>query len=153
MPARKRKGPETAPAHAQTESSTDYTSSFPFFRYTSVVGVHTSLLAFSALILPATSPSLNIFAQWDFSASKPKPERDIIQALTEDPVRTVAWMCAGAIVLQGWWATWIDKWASESQAAKKADNAELAQKKLERKERSAEHVRVRTPAISCSSGL
>ncbi|RPD61579.1 PIG-F-domain-containing protein [Lentinus tigrinus ALCF2SS1-7] len=149
MPTRKGKGQETARAHAQVALPAE---SFPFARYTSVVGVHTSLLAFSALVLPATSPPLNIFAQWDFSSStSSKPERDILQALTENPVRTVAWMCAGAIVLQGWWATWIKKWANESQAAKKADSAEVAQQRLERKEkplRSREDVTAYTQAAA-----
>ncbi|TFK90006.1 PIG-F-domain-containing protein [Polyporus arcularius HHB13444] len=144
MPARKGKGPETKTSTARAQPAPPATESseptFPFARYTSVVGVHTSLLAFSALILPASSPSLNIFARWDFSSSEPKPHRDIMQALTENPARTVAWMCAGAIVLQGWWASWIKKWAGELQTAGKADSTEVTQKKLERKGRNTEDI-------------
>ncbi|KAI0697639.1 GPI biosynthesis protein family Pig-F-domain-containing protein [Cerioporus squamosus] len=135
----KGKGPEVAQAASPATETPGAT--FPFARYTSVVGVHTSLLAFGALILPASSLSLNIFAQWDFSSSDRRPPRDIMQALTENPARTVAWMCASAILLQGWWASWIKKWASESsQGSGKADSAEEAQKKLERKERNTEDV-------------
>ncbi|KAG2076182.1 hypothetical protein BDR04DRAFT_1125747 [Suillus decipiens] len=58
---------------------------FPYARYTSVVGVHTSLIAFTALFLPQISlliwPSLG-------------------DALTDNPVMALAWIVAWLVVLQ-----------------------------------------------------
>ncbi|KIP03290.1 hypothetical protein PHLGIDRAFT_246141 [Phlebiopsis gigantea 11061_1 CR5-6] len=83
---------------------------FPFARYTSIVGVHTSLLAFTALILPRSA-----FADLSSpSAARHKPRQDAIITMTESPARTVAWMCFGCLVLQLWWAGWIREWKLEA---------------------------------------
>lgn len=83
---------------------------FPYARYTSIVGVHTSLLAFTALILPRSA-----FADLSSpSAAALKPRRDAIVTMTENPARTVAWMCFGCCVLQLWWAGWVREWRLEA---------------------------------------
>jgi phosphatidylinositol glycan class F len=101
---------------------------FPFARYTSLVGVHTSLLLFVALFLPRTSLSdvlpaslLHFFpdaAQPAFTRGGDHPQSRFIETLTASPTSTVAWMCAGVGILQVWWAGWVRGWLVEYQASK-----------------------------------
>ena len=112
MPTRKGKATASPSAHTPRPASAE-APIFPFARYTSIVGVHTSLLAFCALILPGTS-SLSLW-----TVNEAKPPRDIAQVLTESPVRTVAWICVGALILQSWWASWVRQWSVEVQTKKK----------------------------------
>ncbi|KAI0649864.1 GPI biosynthesis protein family Pig-F-domain-containing protein [Trametes meyenii] len=143
MPSRKRKAQTVTnvPSQSRTNSSSDATAFFPFARYTSLVGVHTSLLAFSALLLPTTSTSL-ITKGVSFlpgSTAGTRPTRDVVQLLTEDPARTVAWICAGASILQAWWAGWVRAWSLEQRNQVKSkgntapDNSEITKQKLERR--------------------
>lgn len=102
---------------------------FPFGSYTSVVGVHTSLLAFAALFLPRTPVS--IFTQVETPrGSVPVPQNALL-ILTEDPTRTVAWMCVGAFILQSWWASWLRGWALGAPEIA-SDSVEQTRLKLER---------------------
>jgi len=75
---------------------------FPFARYISIVGVHTSLLAFTALFLPHAS-----------RVPQAPSSAPFLQGLTSNPALTLAWICGGAIPLQGWWAGWVRKWLIE----------------------------------------
>ena len=101
---------------------------FPFARYTSVLGVHTSLLTFTALFLPRTSLTSLV----DFLANrqaKPQPHslrgNEVLKTLTENPPRTIVWICAGAFILQLWWAIWMRNWYFEASVLKKmAKNAD-----------------------------
>ncbi|KAG1818974.1 GPI biosynthesis protein family Pig-F-domain-containing protein [Suillus subaureus] len=81
---------------------------FPYARYTSVVGVHTSLVAFTALFLPQTSLLL-----WPSLADSDRPQSQFQDALTDNPVITLAWIVAGLVILQVWWAGWIRQWCFE----------------------------------------
>lgn len=81
---------------------------FPYARYTSVVGVHTSLVAFTALFLPQTSLLL-----WPSLAESGRPQSQFQDALTYNPVMTLAWIVTGLVVLQVWWAGWIRQWCFE----------------------------------------
>ncbi|KAG1847878.1 GPI biosynthesis protein family Pig-F-domain-containing protein [Suillus subalutaceus] len=81
---------------------------FPYARYTSVVGVHTSLVAFTALFLPQTSLLL-----WPSFADSDRPQSQFQDALTDNPVITLAWIIAGLVILQVWWAGWIRQWCFE----------------------------------------
>ncbi|KAI0827321.1 GPI biosynthesis protein family Pig-F-domain-containing protein [Trametes gibbosa] len=139
MPARKERGkPKIQTSNTTADSKQpDADSFFPFARYTSIVGVHTSLLAFSTLLLPTTPTSLlsqGLSALQDRDGSR----RDVAELLTENPVRTVAWICAGTLLLQGWWATWMKAWLLESRSqtngTKPRDNAEVTKEKLDRKD-------------------
>lgn len=83
---------------------------FPFARYTSLVGVHTSLLAFTAMFLPMSAfADLSTPTQY-----KSRPKREPMVVLTEAPWRTVAWMCLGCMALQWWWAGWVREWQLEA---------------------------------------
>lgn len=114
-------------AHLESLSEPAY---FPFARYTSVVGVHTSLLAFTALLLPGTTLSVNgILAQWDFAEGT--EGRDIMRNLTENPLRTLAWICTGALILQCWWASWVKRWSSATRTYK-PDSVDATKQRLER---------------------
>ena len=140
MPSRKGKLVAATPPRAQPlPEVTSEPTYFPFARYTSVVGVHTSLLAFTALLLPATTPSLGgVLARWDFTRGT--EGRDIMQALTEDPLRTLAWICIGAVILQCWWAGWVKEWFVAARA-QKVDHTETAQQKLDRNEWTSQRER------------
>lgn len=109
---------------AQQAAPAPPTPFFPYARYTSIVGVHSSLLAFTALILPRSA-----FADLSSpSAAAQKPRRDPMVTMTESPARTVAWMCLGCFVLQMWWAGWVREWrleASVPQLPKAEDGTQI----------------------------
>ena len=129
MPSRKSKEPgATASAQPAVQTSAEPIAFFPFARYTGIVGVHTSLLTFAALFLPSTS-LYSIISPWT-----PTPEgekRNPMRALTENPLQTVAWICAGALLLQGWWASWVRAWYVDARERKK-DSTEELQHRLQR---------------------
>ena len=159
MPARKvsDKKSKTAPSEgAVTSTSINKPSEvfFPFARYTSVAGVYTSLLAFSALILPRTSISSLMYvspsASSDGEATTDRTmPRDGIQLLTESPVRTVAWICIGSLVLQAWWSSWLRSWSLESRPFAKGekDTGEQTERKFKQKQENAS-LAVRTMSSS-----
>ncbi|KAJ7130358.1 GPI biosynthesis protein family Pig-F-domain-containing protein [Mycena epipterygia] len=86
---------------------------FPFAGYTSVVGVHTTLLAFSTLFLPRT-PEVFDFLKPELApsqrTSRDRPQHPFLDALTLSPVSTLACICVGAAVLQSWWGGWVRAW-------------------------------------------
>ncbi|KAI0657578.1 GPI biosynthesis protein family Pig-F-domain-containing protein [Cubamyces menziesii] len=143
MPTRKAKASAASKVSAQGQSAVSFEPDtfFPFARYTSLVGVHTSLLAFTALLLPTTPTSLLLkgtsFIPDSERNAANQPRRDVMQVLTENPVRTVAWICAGALILQGWWASWVRTWSLDLRSTAKVtaspNNAEATKQKLERK--------------------
>ncbi|KAJ7639766.1 GPI biosynthesis protein family Pig-F-domain-containing protein [Mycena polygramma] len=86
---------------------------FPFAGYTSVVGVHTTLLGFSVLFLPRTTGVFEFLRpEIDLTqiTSKDRPQHPFLDALTLSPVFTLACICAGATVLQSWWGGWVRAW-------------------------------------------
>ena len=149
MPSRKVRTADPSatkpPTHVPSESAEPF---FPFARYTGIVGVHTSLLAFTAIFLPTTSPS-SLLVQWGTQnpGSDDKPKRNFLQALTENPLRSVAWICAGALILQSWWASWVRSWQDESRR-RKTDGAEEMQRRLERNEWKKQRIQVRSLQLS-----
>ncbi|KAJ7608412.1 GPI biosynthesis protein family Pig-F-domain-containing protein [Roridomyces roridus] len=89
---------------------------FPFARYTSIVGVHTTLLGFTALFLPRTTdvPILEFLKPTideSLLTSRDRPQHPFLDALTQSPVATLAWICIGAVVLQRWWGGWVRSWS------------------------------------------
>ncbi|KAJ7241699.1 GPI biosynthesis protein family Pig-F-domain-containing protein [Mycena haematopus] len=89
----------------------------PFAEYTAVVGVHTSLLLFATLFLPRTAHLPFLTGPHVDPArltSRDRPQHPFLDALTLHPTATLAWLCLGAAVLQGWWAGWVRGWAIES---------------------------------------
>ncbi|OJA18544.1 hypothetical protein AZE42_04006 [Rhizopogon vesiculosus] len=110
-------------------SSTDTPQSpfFPYARYTSVVGVHTSLVAFTALFLPQTSRLL-----WQPETSSAEhPQSEFLNTLTDSPVATLAWIVAGLLVLQPWWAGWMRQWCFEYTSRGTADQIKLDKQRFQ----------------------
>jgi GPI ethanolamine phosphate transferase 2/3 subunit F len=112
--AKSRRTDTAQPGHKDTKPYDIDTKAgfFPFARYTSVLGVHTTLLAFSALFLPRTvffitTPDLTP------ASSRDKPQHHFLNALTINPAWTLACICGGAIILQGWWGGWMRNWSNE----------------------------------------
>ncbi|GLB39617.1 putative GPI biosynthesis protein family Pig-F [Lyophyllum shimeji] len=92
------------------------TGFFPFARYTSVVGVHMTLLTFTALFLPRTTfffeltrPSVDP----ELQTSRDRPQHPFLEELTLSPVSTLFCLCAGVFILQGWWGGWMRTWWTE----------------------------------------
>lgn len=114
---------------------------FPFARYASIVGVHTSLLAFSALLLPTTGSFKSILSHTPLhppfglnaTTSATYSKRDVLEVIAEHPTRTAAWICLGALVVQSWWASWLRGWSREGNAKDDPprDGAERAKRKME----------------------
>ena len=85
---------------------------FPLAQYISLVGVHTTLLCFTALFLPRT-PLLELTSPYFDPAaqtSRDRPQHPFLEALTRSPVATVGSICVGVGVLQVWWGTWMRRW-------------------------------------------
>lgn len=148
MPSRKNAGKKSHQTTSETLTADAGSASkapelfFPFARYTSIVGVHTSLLAFVALFLPRT-PLSSIGRVPSFTsagdATANQLPRDGLQILTGNPVQTVIWICLGSLILQGWWANWLRTWSLESRVFRKGeiDTGEQTQHKLREKEWAA----------------
>ncbi|KAF8915434.1 GPI biosynthesis protein family Pig-F-domain-containing protein [Mucidula mucida] len=103
---------------------------FPFARYTSIVGVHTSLLAFVALFFPR----MFIDADMEQSSSKDRPQHPFLVALTTSPTITVSSMILGVVVLQAWWGGWIRDWLIDyslngSDDARRLDKTKINERK------------------------
>ncbi|KAI0088219.1 GPI biosynthesis protein family Pig-F-domain-containing protein [Irpex rosettiformis] len=115
---------------SRPETSTNQPKAFfPYARYTSLVGVHTSLLAFTAIFLP-----MSAFADFSTPAQyKSRPKRAPIVVLTESPWRTVAWMCLGCLVLQWWWAGWVREWKLEASVSMEGNGQEQSSETEEHK--------------------
>ncbi|KAG1740548.1 GPI biosynthesis protein family Pig-F-domain-containing protein [Suillus paluster] len=124
MPARK------ATANKTVVSSTDKPQHafFPYARYTSVVGVHSSLVAFTALFLPQTSHLL-----WTAESTlADRPQSQFLDALTDSSVLTLAWIVAGLVVLQVWWAGWIRQWCFEYTSRGTSDEIKVDRYRFQR---------------------
>ncbi|KAH7910726.1 GPI biosynthesis protein family Pig-F-domain-containing protein [Hygrophoropsis aurantiaca] len=122
MPARKTKSIPNEPI-SQVKPINHQIGFFPFARYTSVVGVHSILIVFTALFLPQTS---FIFAKPEERVTD-RPQSQFLEALTISPVLTLLWVCGGTVLLQSWWAGWMRIWCFDYNA--RGNNTEL---KLER---------------------
>ncbi|KAJ7075418.1 GPI biosynthesis protein family Pig-F-domain-containing protein [Mycena belliarum] len=108
---------------------------FPFAGYTSVVGVHTTLLAFSALFLPRTTDVFELLAPEVETTSKDRPQHPFLDTLTRNPAATLVCICAGAVVLQSWWGGWVRGWAIDyvlhgAGLERQLDRARMDERKL-----------------------
>jgi hypothetical protein len=81
---------------------------FPVAQYTSIVGVHITLLVFTTLFLPRATPIRTNAHQ--NPAPSDRPSHPFLEPLTKDPLSTLIAICGGTVILQGWWAGWIRKW-------------------------------------------
>ncbi|CCM01984.1 uncharacterized protein FIBRA_04058 [Fibroporia radiculosa] len=138
---RNRKTTKATPAKSSPPVQTQASSPdefFPFARYISATGVHACLLAFTALVLPRTSPSFvaHFAPSWHQNAEPADFSlQGTLSLLTRSPVRTVLWTCVGAAVLQAWWASCLQEWLLESRMQKRGvtDAAEKPKQKLDKR--------------------
>ncbi|KAJ7584997.1 GPI biosynthesis protein family Pig-F-domain-containing protein [Mycena floridula] len=100
---------------------------FPFARYCSIVGVHTTLLLFTALYLPRTALLLEL-TQPIAMTSKDRPQDPFLDALTANPLVTVLSISSGVTVLQGWWGGWIRSWSLDFRLASTAEGNKQVEK-------------------------
>lgn len=107
------------------------TDTIPINSYIAVVGVHTSLWAFTALYLPRTTLT-NRNTEWDSSqqqlSSRDRPQHPFLVALTQNPTWTLGCICLGAGLVQSWWARqvrrwWLDLFISGTQEEKRIQSA------------------------------
>ncbi|EJD07638.1 PIG-F-domain-containing protein [Fomitiporia mediterranea MF3/22] len=78
---------------------------FPLLRFSSLLGVHTLLLLFTALFLPRSTFLLSAIPPQ--ASSRDKPQHPFLSALTADPAVTLVWLCLGVGFVQGSWASWV----------------------------------------------
>ena len=90
---------------ATTSSSSPPQTQFPYFQYTSLLGTHTLLLAFTAIVLPRGTV---LFASLPpQQSSLDRPQHRLLEPITASPVWTLLWLCAGAGACQAWWGGWM----------------------------------------------
>ncbi|KAF9224988.1 hypothetical protein BS17DRAFT_731777 [Gyrodon lividus] len=94
---------------------------FPFAQYASVLGVHLTLIGFTALYLPQTTRFFRPLA----TRTTDRPQSDFMEALTTDPVLTLIWICGGLVILEVWWASWVRKWYFQQTARGTEDEIKL----------------------------
>lgn len=95
----------------QLELSMSTAPSFPYARYISLLGAHSLLLIFTALFIPRTS--LLVAPLPAQASSQDKPQHPFLHPITADPALTLAWLCAGVLTCQIWWASWLRMWWRE----------------------------------------
>jgi hypothetical protein len=84
---------------------------FPYFQYTSLLGTHTLLLAFTAVFLPGGTVLITPLPPQQSSLDK--PQHRLLEPITANPVWTLLWLCAGTGACQAWWAGWMRQfWAA-----------------------------------------
>ena len=97
-----------------TNATRRVTRPLPLFSYATTVGIHSSLLLFTALFLPRTS--LAVFgdtSNFPFLQPLDRPQPEFLEALTASPSLTLAWLCAGVFVISLSWAGRIRSQAYE----------------------------------------
>ncbi|KAG6918290.1 hypothetical protein DXG01_015382 [Tephrocybe rancida] len=140
MAKKKSKAQPASVEPQQVQKTSSNSGFFPFARYTSVVGVHTTLLTFTALFLPRTTflfdltkPVLNP----ELRSSRDRPQHPFLEDLTISPVSTLLCLCAGVFVLQGWWGGWMRSWWIEY-ALQGSDEQKKSDKLAANKNRAAD---------------
>lgn len=88
---------------------------FPFARYISVVGVHTTLVAFAAVSLPQTP--------------------HILESNTPN-LTLLFYLCGAVALLQGWWGGWVRNWCIEFSLAGSSEEADAAKKAINLRKRN-----------------
>lgn len=86
---------------------------FPYARYTSIVGVNTSLLVFVGLFLPRSTTFFDMAKSTIppiQATSRDRPQHPFLEPLTANPVATLVYICLGVTVLQAWWSGWVRYW-------------------------------------------
>lgn len=110
-------GAEGGSLNFPTIATSMVTRPLPLFSYATTVGIHSSLLLFTALFLPRTSlaifGSIPNFPLLQPVSSLDRPQPEFLEALTASPPLTLAWLCAGAFLISFSWGGRIRRQAYE----------------------------------------
>ena len=110
-------GKEGGSLNFPTIATSMVTRPLPLFSYATTVGIHSSLLLFTALFLPRTSlaifGSIPNFPLLQPTSSLDRPQPEFLEALTASPPLTLAWLCAGAFLISFSWGGRIRRQAYE----------------------------------------
>lgn len=83
------------------------TRPLPLFSHAATVGIHSSLLLFSALFLPRSSLAVfndtSNFPLRQPASSLDRPQPEFLEVLTASPPLTLAWLCAGVFLISFSW--------------------------------------------------
>jgi len=100
-------GAEVGSLNFLTTATSMVTRPLPLFSYATTVGIHSSLLLFTAFFLPRTSLVIfNSTSNFPFlqpASSLDRPQPEFLEALTASPPLTVAWLCAGVLLISFSW--------------------------------------------------
>jgi len=116
-----------AAAEKSSPSKTDQIMKMPMTNYLSTVGLHSSLLVFSAIYLPQSTLLRELPFSYEsgyVASANPSP----LEALTARPTVTMLLLCLGTLLLQLWWAIWLRNWWIDSML----DGNEEVKKKAKR---------------------
>jgi len=129
--AMRRFGAEDGTLNFHTVATSMVTRPLPLFSYASTVGIHSSLLLFTALFLPRTSYAIfNNTSNFPFlqpASSLDRPESEFLEPLTASPPLTLAWLCAGVLLVSFSWSVRVRRQAYEQH--KPADKTDFEAKK------------------------
>jgi len=93
------------------------TRPLPLLSYATTVGIHSSLLLFTALFLPRTSLAIfyntSNFPFLQPASSLDRPQPQFLEVLTASPPLTIAWLCAGVFLISFSWGGRIRRQAYE----------------------------------------
>lgn len=125
-----------------TADSSRDSNFFPFARYTSVVGVNSSLMVFVGLFLPR-STTLFDAAKSHVSTqatSRDRPQHTFLEPITANPVSTLVYVCLGVIVLQAWWSAWLRAWWIDYSLKGTRDDKKMQKQSLDRRKLSVRRI-------------
>ena len=126
-------GAEDGTLNFLTIATSMVTRPLPLFSYATTVGIHSSLLLFTALFLPRTSLAVfNDISNFPFlqpASSLDRPQPEFLEALTASPPLTLAWLCAGVLLISFSWSGRIRRQAYEQH--KPIDKTDFEAKKEE----------------------
>ena len=111
------------------------TRPLPLFSYATTVGIHSSLLLFTALFLPRTSSAIfNDTSNFPFlqpASSLDRPQPEFFEALTASPPLTLAWLCAGVLLISFSWSGRIRRQAYEQHKPTDKTDFEAKEEEME----------------------
>lgn len=100
---------------------------FPLSRFSSLTGVHSTLLLFTAAYLPRSSFLLSPLPPQ--ASSRDRPQHPFLHPLTADPLLTLVWLCLGVALVQASWGSWLRNESESANLMKLGDDEEAKMKR------------------------
>ncbi|KLO13285.1 hypothetical protein SCHPADRAFT_852771 [Schizopora paradoxa] len=110
-------------------------SSFPFSRFSSLLGVHSLLVIFTAGWLPRSSKYLGSLPPQ--ASSKDRPQHPFLHPITADPLLTLGWLCIGILAVNATWAPFMKREIQYSRIALYGEDEEA---KIKRRSESGRNM-------------